>query len=131
MEQIAAEFLDTHEVVRSLTDAGMPEPQAEAVVRAHVSTHIRHLATGTQVEKVQGEVEKLRAEVERLRAEVERLRAEVEKVQGEVEKLRAEVERLRLETRAEIEAAKVSIIKWMVGANVALAALVLTVLQFS
>jgi len=71
MEQVAVEFLDTHEAVRRLTDAGMPEPQAEVVVRVQADTHRHHLATREQVEKVWGEVEKVRAEVERVRAETE------------------------------------------------------------
>jgi len=103
MEQVAVDFLDTHEAVRRLTDAGMPEPQAEVVVRVQADTHRHHLATREQVEKV-------RAEVERLRLGTG---AQIENV------------------RAEIEAAKVSTIRWVAGLNVGLVGLVITFLQFS
>jgi len=97
------EFLDTHETVHRLTDSGMPESQAGAVVRVQADTHQHHLATREQVEKFWAEVERLHPET----------RAEIAKV------------------RDEIKAAKVSTIRWVAGPNVALIGPVIAFLQFS
>jgi len=110
MQQVATEFYDTHAAVRQLTESGLSERQAEAVVRQQVELLKHNLATKDQVAKLQ---------------------AEVEKVWAEVEKVWAEVEKLRLETKANIEVAKTGIIMWVTGLNAALIGLAVAILRFT
>ena len=69
-------ILDTHAAVHELVNAGMPERQAETVVRQQARLLEQNLAT------------------------------------------KADIEALRQETKAGIEAAKVDLIKWIVGINI-------------
>ena len=150
MAETAGPNYDTHAAVRRLTEAGIPEPHAEAVVReqAHLIEH--NLATKADIAAVQADIEKLRlgtkADIEKLRLET---KADIAAVQADIDKLRletkadidklrletkADIERLRLETKAEFESvrgeiikAKLDMIKWLVGTNITLAAVVITV----
>ena len=69
-------ILDTHAAVHELVNAGMPERQAETVVRQQARLLEQNLAT------------------------------------------KADIEALRQETKTGIEAAKVDLIKWIVGINI-------------
>ena len=101
MAETARPNYDTHAAVRRLTEAGIPEPHAEAVVReqAHLIEH--NLATKADIAAVQADIEKLRLET------------------------KADIDKLRLETRADIQTAKNDIIKWMFGANLTMLAIVI------
>ena len=152
MEETARPFYDTLAAVRRLTEAGLPEPHAEAVVREQVHVIEHNLATKadieqlrlenkTEFESVLGEIEKLRLET---KADTEKLRLETktefESVRGEIAKLRletkADTEKLRLETKTEFESvrgeitkAKLDLIKWVFGANIALVAVVIAAVK--
>ena len=119
MEDTAKPFYDTLAAARRLTEAGMPEPHAEAVVREQVHVIEHNLATKADIEQLRlenkTEFESVRGEIEKLRVgtkvEFETLRrgtkANIESVRGEIEKLRletkADTEKLRLETKADTE----------------------------
>jgi len=105
MAQTFGPVYDTHAAVRRLTEAGIPEPQAEAVVREQTHILEHNLAT---------------------KADIETLRQETE---AEIAAVRADVEKLRLETKAGIEVAKTELIKWMVGTNLGVVAIVIAALK--
>jgi len=98
MAQTFGPVYDTHAAVRRLTEAGIPEPQAEAVVREQTHILEHNLAT---------------------KADIETLRQET----------KASIETLRQETEAGIEVAKTELIKWMVGTNLGVVALVIAALK--
>ena len=93
---------DTHAFVKSLTEVGMPEDQAEILAQGQSDLYER-LVTKEYLEQKLGTLElTLRNELEKLRAELkndmEKLRAELK---NDIEKLRAElkndIEKLRAE----------------------------------
>ena len=128
---------DTHAFVKRLTQSGMNEEQAEAVVECQkqlandslatrrdveeVKVNIEEikadiealrLATKQSIEKVKGEVEKLKVELEQVKVEVEQVKVELEKVKGEVEKLRLEMKKdiKELELRLTLRLASVIVV---------------------
>ena len=80
-------ILDTHAAVHELVSAGMPERQAETVVRQQARLLEQNLATKTDIET------------------------------------------LRQETKALIETAKVDLIKWIFGLNIATMSLLVAAIK--
>ena len=104
MPETARTIYDSHAAVRRLTEAGLPESHAEAVVREQIHLIEHDLATKADIAAVQADVEKLRLETN------------------------AGIEMLRQETKAIVETAKTGIIKWVAGLNAAVALVVLAAL---
>ncbi len=137
MRQTAVVY-DTHAAVRRLTEAGISESQAEAVVREQALLLEHNLATKTDIEVLRQETkssigtlcQETKSSIETLRQEtksgIETLRQETK---FSIETLRQEtksgIETLRQETRAEIVAAKNSIIVWVGGLNMAMVGLLI------
>ena len=168
----SALIFDTHEDIQELVNSGMPEPQAETVVRQRVRLLERNLATKADIAATNANIETLRQEtkadiaatnanIETLRQEtkadiaatnanIETLRqetkADISATNANIETLRQEtkadisatnanIETLRLETKANIDTlrqeteklialGKNDIIKWVVGANLGIAAMI-------
>ena len=145
MQETTKSNYDTHAAVRRLTEAGILEAHAEAMVREQTHLIENELATKTDIAAVQGDIEKHQVKTE---ASIEKLRLETT---ASIEKLRLEttasIEKLRLETTASIEKhqlkteasietlrkdtmtntaeLKVDLIKWMVGTNLGVAGLII------
>ena len=105
-------ILDTHAAVNELVSAGMPERQAETVVRQQARLLEQNLAT--------------KADIEAIKAGIETLRQETK---ADIETTRASIETLRQETMARIEAAKVDLIKWIFGLNLGTASLIVALIK--
>jgi len=120
MEQQPLLAFDTHAAVVELVGSGMPERQAETVVRLQVSLMEQHFATKADIGTVNASIESSRAwaesEFEKVYASIESSRAwsetEFEKVyasieslrawtEGEFEKVHASIESLRVSTEAQ------------------------------
>lgn len=87
-------ILDTHEAIHELVSAGMPERQAETVVRQQARLLEQNLAT-----------------------------------KADSEATKASIEALRQETKANIEAAKMDLIKWIFGINVGTVSLIVAMIK--
>ncbi len=98
-------ILDTHAAVHELVSAGMPERQAETVVRQQARLLEQNLAT--------------KADLATIKADIEALRQET----------KADIEALRQETKALIETAKVDLIKWIFGLNIATMSLLVAAIK--
>ena len=98
-------ILDTHAAVHELVSAGMPERQAETVVRQQARLLEQNLAT--------------KADLATIKADIEALRQET----------KANIEALRQETKALIETAKVDLIKWIFGLNIATMSLLVAAIK--
>ena len=96
---------DTHAAVVSLVDSGMPERQAETVVRLQVRLIEQHFATKADVGTVNSAVESLREEVH------------------------DKIESLRQEFKADLASLKSELIKWMIGTNLAFATLLIAAIK--
>ena len=150
----SALIFDTHEDIQELVNSGMPEPQAETVVRQRVRLLERNLATKADIAATNANIETLRQEtkadiaatnanIETLRQEtragIEALRletkADIAATNANIETLRQEtkadiaatnanIETLRQETEKLIALGKNDIIKWVVGANLGIAAMI-------
>ena len=162
----AALILDTHANIQELVASGMPEPQAETVVRQHVRLLERNIATKADIAAVNAHIETLhqetKADIAATNAHIETLRqetkADIAATNAHIETLRQEtkadiaatnahIETLRQETKANIAAtnahiealrqeteklialSKNDIIRWVVGANLGLAALVIAAIK--
>ena len=101
----SAFIFDTHEDIQELVKSGMPEPQAETVVRQRVRLLERNLAT---------------------KADIETLRQETN---ANIAATNANIETLRQETEKLIALGKNDIIKWVVGANLGVAALIVAAIK--
>ena len=140
---------DTHAAVVSLVDSGMPERQAETVVRLQVRLIEQHFATKADVDTVNSTVESVGQDVtDRIEStrqdctdKIESLRQEVndkieslrQEVDGKIESLRQEVngkiESLRQEVKADLASLKSELIKWMIGTNLAFATLLIAAIK--
>ena len=109
-------ILDTHAAVHELVSAGMPERQAETVVRQQARLLEQNLATKTDLATIKADIETLRQET---KAGIEALRQET----------KAGIEALRQETKALIETAKVDLIKWIFGLNIATMSLLVAAIK--
>ena len=109
-------ILDTHADIQELVASGMPEPQAETVVRQHVRLLERNVATKADIAATNTHIETLRQET---KADIETLRQET----------KAHSETLRQETEKLIALSKNDIIRWVVGANLGFAALVIAAIK--
>ena len=151
MEDSALIF-DTHVDIRELVEAGMPEPQAETVVRQRVRLLERNLATKADIAETNASIETLRqetkADIAATNASIETLRqetkADIAATNASIERLRQEtranIETLRQETRANIETlrqeteklialGKNDIVKWVVGTNLGVAAMIVAAIK--
>ncbi len=83
-------LFDTHAHVRALISAGMPEPQAEAIVRLQVDVLQRHIVTKADAAAIRSDIARLRTWSEtqfaNLRTSTE---AEFAKVRTEIAGLRS------------------------------------------
>ncbi len=118
-------ILDTHAAVNELVSAGMPERQAETVVRQQARLLEQNLATKADIEAIKAGIETLRQEtkagIETLRqetkADIETLRQETkagietlrQETKADIETIKAGIETLRQETKADIETTRASI----------------------
>ena len=116
-------IIDTLEDVRELVKSGMPEPQAETVVRQRVRLLESNLATKADIEKLRQET---KAEIAVTNARIEELRLETK---AEIAATNANIEKLRQETEKLIALCKVDIIKWVVGANLGIAAVIVAAVK--
>jgi len=112
MNPQSAAIYDTHAAIQRLTSKGMPEPQAEAVIHEQFLILEHNLATKVDIADTNARIEQLRQETK-----------------VDIELVKADIEKLRLETKADIATVKADIIKWVLGLNIALAALIITVMQ--
>ena len=148
-----APVYDTHAAIRRLTDAGMPEPHAEAVVREQTHLIEHNLATKFDIEVLRQDtkanidavswrsasmlallrqdtkfdIEVLRQET---KASIDALRQDTKaSIDALRQDTKANIEVLRQETRANIEAAKNGIIRWVLGLNVGMVGLMIAVVK--
>ena len=103
----SALIFDTHEDIQELVNSGMPEAQAETVVRQRVRLLERNLATKADIAATNASIETLRQETK-----------------GGIAATNANIETLRQETEKLIALGKNDIIKWVFGANLGIAAMI-------
>ena len=127
-------ILDTHAAVNELVSAGMPERQAETVVRQQARLLEQNLATKADIEAIKADIETLRQEtktdIATIKADIEALRQETKAgIEALRQETKADIEALRQETKAGIEAAKVDLIKWIFGVNLGTASLIVALIK--
>ena len=142
----SAFIFDNHEDIQELVKSGMPEPQAETVVRQRVRLLERNLATKADIAATNANIETLRQETN---ANIEILRQETNaNIVTLRQETKTDIETLRQETKADIAATnanietlrrqetekrialgKNDIIKWVVGANLGVGALIVAAIK--
>ena len=129
MEETAL-ILDTHADIQELIQSGMPEPQAETVVRQRVRLLEHNFATKADIEAVKADIEKLhqetKADIEKLRLET---KAAIAATKADIAATNANIEKLRQETMKLIALSKNDMIKWFVGVNLGAATLIIAAIK--
>ena len=103
-EGMSAVF-DTHAFVKRLTAVGMPEEQAEALADEQAKLIDERLATKADIALVQADIEALR------------------------QATKADIEALRQATKADLAEIKADILKWMFGALLGQAAVIVALVK--
>ena len=138
MAQSPALAFDTHAAVIELTEAGMPERQAESVVRLQSRMIEQHFATRADMEQVKTSIEASRqatdAQFEASRqatdAQFEASRQATDaRFEASRQATDARFEASKLSMEAAIASLKAELIKWMIGTNLAFAALVIAAIK--
>ena len=145
MAQSPVLAFDTHAAVVELTEAGMPERQAESVVRLQSRLIEQHFATRADIEQVNSTIESSRLATEaQFESSRQATNAQFEssrqatnaqfvssrqaadaRFEAERRATDAQFEASRLSTEATIASLKAELIKWMIGTNLAFATLVI------
>ena len=137
----SALIFDTHEDIQELVNSGMPEPQAETVVRQRVRLLERNLATKADIAAINFSIETLRqetkADIAATNANIETLRQETkadietlrQETKADIAATNANIETLRQENEKLIALGKNDIIKWVVGANLGIAAMIVAAIK--
>lgn len=134
MEQQPVLAFDTHAAVVELVGSGMPERQAETVVRLQVSLIEQHFATRADIGTVNASIESSRASTEtefgKVNSAIESSRVSTEaQFASRRRETEAKFELLRHEFKADIASLKSELIKWMIGTNLAFATLVIAAIK--
>ena len=111
MEETAL-VLDTHADIQELIKFGMSEPLAETVVRQRVRLIEYNFATKADIAATNANIEKLRLAT-----------------QADIEKLRQETRADIATTNANIALSKNDMIKWFIGVNLGVAALIVAAIK--
>ena len=129
---------DTHAAVVELMEAGMPERQAESVVRLQARLIEQHFATKGDIGTVNSAIGSARQEstdkIESVQQElIDRIESVRQELTVKIETVRqeftAKLESQRLEFKADLASLKVELIKWMIGTNLAFATLIIAAIK--
>ena len=127
MAQSPALAFDTHAAVIELTEAGMPERQAESVVRLQSRLIEQHFATRADIEQVKTSIEASRQATD---AQFEASRQATDaQFEASRQAIDARFEASKLSMEAAIASLKAELIKWMIGTNLAFAMLVIAAIK--
>ena len=119
---------DTHRFVKNLTASGFTEAQAEALADEQAHLLDSNLATKSDIRELRSEIRGAKSElelsIEQVRSDLE---VKIEQVKGDlevkIEQVKGDLE-VKIEgVRSEVQKAKADLLKWMVGALTAHAAL--------
>lgn len=106
------ESFDTHTLYQSLIDSGMPQDQANAVIKCMAALHQFGTATKQDIKELENSVEKRFREVDRRFDEMEKRIIE-----------------LKGELKSEIKADKNDLLKWMFAMQGSFAALIVALIK--
>ena len=126
---------DSHAFVKELTEAGMPERQAEVLAGGQLRLIEADLATKADIELTRRDIKALEAatkkEIELIRRDMKAMdvstKAEIKALEAATKK---EIELIRLEMKALEHRVTATILKWMFGALAAQTVLIIGVVQW-
>ena len=104
---------DSHAFVKELTEAGMPERQAEVLAGGQLRLIEADLATKADIELTRRDIESIRHDIKALEATTKK-----------------EIELIRLEMKALEHRVTATILKWMFGALAGQTVLIIGVVQW-
>ena len=115
---------DTHRFVKNLTASGFTEAQAEALADEQAHLLDSNLATKSDILAIKSDIRELRSEIRGAKSElelsIEQVRSDLE---VKIEQVKGDLEVKIEQIRSEVQKAKADLLKWMVGALTAHAAL--------
>ena len=109
---IGAIAFDTHRFVKRLMEGGFTEEQAETLAEEQVALLNTNLATKADIEAVRADVEVVNADLQRALAAV-----------------KADLVAFKADLQRDIEAVKADLLKWLFGAMIAQAGLIVALVK--
>ena len=104
---------DTHAFVKRLTQAGMDEQQAEALVECQAQLINDSLATKKDIEEVKRDIEEVKRDIEGVKRDIEEVKKDIQEVKRDIQEVKLDIqevkkdiEALRLETKKDIATLK-------------------------
>ncbi len=88
---MSANMLDTHTLIKRLTQAGVPEAQAEAHMSVFLDMSERGFATKGDIEKLHKRMDGLSDELREVKIDIKTLKGDVAELKGDVVTLKGEV----------------------------------------
>ena len=132
---MSAIAFDSHAFVKRLTEAGMPERQAEVLATEQTRLIEADLATKADIKALEVTT---KADIKALEAatkkEIELIRRDIESIRHDIKALEAatkkEIESIRLEMKALEHRVTATILKWMFGALAGQTVLIVSLIRF-
>lgn len=120
---------DTHRFVKNLTASGFTEAQAEALAGEQAHLLESNLATKSDILAIRSDILAIRSDLE---VKIEQVKGDlevrIEQVKGDlevrIEQAQADLEVRIEQIRSDVQKARADLLKWMVGALTAHAALI-------
>lgn len=114
---------DTHKFVKNLTEHGFTEQQAEVLADEQVNLLNSNLATKTDIATIHAGIEKLRLAT---KTDIATIHADIEQLK---QATKADIEQLRLATKTDIAELESRLLRWMIGAMIAQAGLIVALIK--
>ena len=86
---------DTHAFVKCLTQAGMDEQQAEALVACQVQLINDSLATKQDIEEVKLDIEEVKRDIEEVKLDIQAVKKDIEEVKLDIQAVKKDIAALK------------------------------------
>ena len=91
---------DTHAFVKCLTQAGMDEQQAEALVACQVQLINDSLATKQDIEEVKLDIEEVKRDIEEVKRDIEEVKLDIQAVKKDIEEVKLDIQAVKKDIAA-------------------------------
>ena len=87
---------DTHAFVKHLTQAGMDEQQAEALVECQVQLSNDSLASKQDIEEVKLDIEEVKRDIQEVKLDIEEVKRDIQAVKKDIAALKTGMQKMEL-----------------------------------
>ena len=91
---------DTHAFVKHLTQAGMDEQQAEALVECQVQLSNDSLASKQDIEEVKLDIGEVKRDIQEVKLDIEEVKRDIQEAKLDIEEVKRDIEEVKLDIQA-------------------------------